>query len=108
MKEANRLTAAITAEAMATPLVMALVVLPTASRSAMIWRALRSPSSMSCQAISPMPLALSEMGPKESMATLLPVWLSMPMPIMATRVQHVERICVAAVQQQGEDEADAR
>ena len=85
MYEANRLTAAITAEAMATPLVMALVVLPTASRSAMIWRAfLVSSSSMSCQAISPMPLALSEIGPYESIATLLPVWLSMPMPTMAT------------------------
>ena len=35
-------TAAMTAEPMATPLVMALVVLPTASRSAMIWRALAS------------------------------------------------------------------
>ncbi len=67
-------TAAMTAEPMATPLVMALVVLPTASRSAMIWRALASLRRMPCQAISPMPLALSEMGPKESMATLLPVW----------------------------------
>ena len=37
--EPNRDTAAMTAEPMATPLVMALVVLPTASRSAMIWRA---------------------------------------------------------------------
>ncbi len=39
--EPNSDTAAITAEPMAMPLVMALVVLPTASRSAMIWRALR-------------------------------------------------------------------
>ena len=31
-----------------------------------------------------MPLALSEMGPNESMATLLPVRVSMPMPVMAT------------------------
>ena len=79
MKEPNSATAAITAEPMAIPLVMALVVLPTASRSAMIWRA---PSSR--PAISPMPLALSEMGPKESMATLLPVSVNMPMPVMAT------------------------
>ena len=40
MKEPNRATAAMTAEPMATPLVMALVVLPTASRSVMILRAL--------------------------------------------------------------------
>ena len=39
MKLANSDTAAITAEPMAMPLVMALVVLPTASRSARIWRA---------------------------------------------------------------------
>ena len=68
-----------TAEPMATPLVMALVVLPTASRSVMIRRALSSRA-----AISPMPLALSEIGPKESMATLLPVSVSIPMPVMAT------------------------
>ncbi len=70
---------------MATPLVIALVVLPTASRSVMIFRALTvSSSSIPCQAISPIPLALSEIGPKESMATLLPVRVSMPMPVMAT------------------------
>ena len=39
MKLANRLTAAMTALPMATPLVMALVVLPTASRSASVCRA---------------------------------------------------------------------
>ena len=39
MKLANSDTAAITAEPMAMPLVSALVVLPTASRSARIWRA---------------------------------------------------------------------
>ena len=39
MKLAKRLTAAMTAEPMAMPLVSALVVLPTASRSARIWRA---------------------------------------------------------------------
>ncbi len=79
MKEPKSATAAITAEPIAMPLVMALVVLPTASRSAMIWRALSSRP-----AISPMPLALSEMGPKESMATLLPVSVNMPMPAKAT------------------------
>ncbi len=70
---------------MATPLVMALVVLPTASRSAMICCAFSSfLSRVPLQDISPMPLALSAMGPKESMATLLPVRVSMPMPVMAT------------------------
>ena len=39
MKLANSETAAMTAEPMAMPLVSALVVLPTASRSARIWRA---------------------------------------------------------------------
>ncbi len=39
MKLANSDTAAMTAEPMAMPLVIALVVLPTASRSARIWRA---------------------------------------------------------------------
>ncbi len=79
MKEPKSETAAMTAEPMAIPLVMALVVLPTPSRSAMIWRA-----SLSKPAISPMPLALSEMGPKESIATLLPVRVNMPMPVRAT------------------------
>ncbi len=71
--------AAITAEAMAICLVIALVVLPTASRSARIFQAF-----LPTWAISPMPLALSEIGPKASMATLLPVWESMPMPTIAT------------------------
>ena len=79
MNEPKRATAAMTAEPMATPLVIALVVLPTASRSVMI---LRAPSGI--EAISPMPLALSEIGPKESMETRLPAWVSQPIPISAT------------------------
>src|SRR5512138_2551170 len=64
---------------------MALVVLPTASRSAMIcWASLVALSVLPDQAISPMPLALSEIGPNESIATLLPVRVNMPMPVMAT------------------------
>jgi hypothetical protein len=83
--EPNSETAAITADPMATPLVIALVVLPTASRSAMIcWASLVALSSWPLQLISPIPLALSAIGPKESMATLLPVSVSMPMPVMAT------------------------
>ena len=78
-KEPKSATAAMTAEPMAIPLVMALVVLPTASRSAIILRAFGS-----IPAISPMPLALSEMGPKESIDTLLPVSVNMPMPVRAT------------------------
>src|SRR6185436_18413079 len=78
-------TAAITAEPIATPFVMALVVLPTASKSAMIcWASLVSLSVLPDQAISPMPLALSEMGPNESIATLLPVKVNIPIPVMAT------------------------
>src|SRR3989304_6128833 len=85
IKEPKRETAAITADPIAIPLVIALVVLPTASRSAIIWRAATvSLSSCPCQAISPIPLALSEIGPKESMATLLPVRVSIPMPVIAT------------------------
>ena len=68
-----------TAVAMAMPLVTALVVLPTASRSARIWRAF-----LSMPVISPMPLALSAMGPKASMLMLLPVRVSCPMPHRAT------------------------
>lgn len=79
MNEPNNATAAITAEPIATPLVIALVVLPTSSSWLITLRAF---SSM--PAISPMPLALSEIGPKESIATLLPVSVSMPMPVMAT------------------------
>ncbi len=50
MKEPKSETAAMTADPIATPLVIAFVVLPTASRSAMIWRAF-----LSKPAISPMP-----------------------------------------------------
>ncbi len=64
MKEAKSEVAAITAVAMANPLVRALVVLPTASSLAtMRWAGLSSPPSLSAPDISKMPLALSEMGP---------------------------------------------
>ena len=80
-KEANRATAAITAEPMAKPLVTALVVLPTASRPTMI----RSASPSNSPAISAMPAALSATGPKVSSATMMAVVDSMPMPDRATR-----------------------
>ena len=81
----NKDTAAITADPIAIPFVIALVVFPTASRSAIICRAAAvSGSSCPCHAISPIPLALSEIGPKESMATLLPVNVNIPIPVIAT------------------------
>ena len=67
--------------AMAMPLVMALVVLPTASRSVRISAA---SSSMSPD-ISAMPWALSETGPKVSMATMTPTVVSSPQPANAMR-----------------------
>ncbi len=75
----NSATAAITAEPIATPLVTALVVLPVASRSSITSRAL-----FSRFAISPMPLALSEIGPNASIEMVLPVRLNMPMPVSDT------------------------
>ena len=79
--EANRATAAMTAEPMAKPLVTALVVLPTASRATMI----RSGSPSKLPVISAMPAALSATGPKVSSATMMPVVESMPMPARAIR-----------------------
>ena len=81
MNEENRATAAMTAEPMATPLVIALVVLPTASRLTMT----RSASPVNSPDISAMPAALSETGPKESSEMIIPVVDSMPMPTRATR-----------------------
>src|SRR5579883_757913 len=80
-KEANRATAAMTAEPMATPLVIALVVLPTASRLTMI----RSASPVNSPDISATPAALSATGPKLSSDTTIPVADSIPMPVSATR-----------------------
>ena len=81
MNEAKRATEAMTAEPMATPLVMALVVLPTASRLTMI----RSASPVNSPDISAMPAALSDTGPKLSSDTTMPAVASNPMPMRATR-----------------------
>ena len=70
-----------TAEAIANPLVTALVVLPTASRPTMM----RSASPSKLPDISAIPAALSATGPKVSSATMMPVAASMPMPDRATR-----------------------
>ena len=81
MNERNRAVAAITAVAIARPLVRALVVLPTASSLATILLALESsPSSFSAPDISKMPFALSEIGPKVSIASIKPVVERRPRP----------------------------
>ena len=72
--------AASTAVAIAMPLVIALVVLPTASSSVRIW----APSGLTSPDISAMPWALSETGPKVSMATITPTVVSRPQPASAT------------------------
>jgi hypothetical protein len=69
--------AARTAVAMAIPLVMALVVFPTASRPVMISSA-RSPRPPD---ISAMPWALSVTGPYVSIDTITPTVVSIPMPV---------------------------
>ena len=71
----------VTAEPMATPLVMASVVFPTASRLTMT----RSASPVNSPDISAMPAALSDTGPKLSFETTMPAVASKPMPIRATR-----------------------
>src|SRR5579863_3270629 len=77
----NSDTDAITAEPMATPLVMALVVLPTASRLTMT----RSASPVNSPDISATPAALSDTGPKLSSDTTMPAVDSMPIPVSETR-----------------------
>lgn len=78
--EPNSAAAASTAVAMAMPLVMALVVLPTASRSVRTC----APAPSTSPDISAMPWALSETGPKVSMATMTPTVVSRPVPARAT------------------------
>jgi hypothetical protein len=63
------------------PLVMALVVLPTASRSVRIC----APGPSTSPDISAMPCALSLTGPKVSIATMTPTVVSRPQPASATR-----------------------
>ena len=62
------------------PLVIALVVLPTASSSVRI----AAPRSSTSPDISAMPWALSETGPKVSIATMTPTVVSRPHPASAT------------------------
>ena len=65
---------------MAIPLVMAFVVLPTASSSVRIC----DPAPCTSPDISAMPWALSETGPKVSMATMTPTVVRSPQPARAT------------------------
>ena len=73
--------AARTAVAIAMPLVMAFVVLPTASSSVRIC----APSPCTSPDISAMPWALSLTGPKVSIATMTPTVVSRPQPASAMR-----------------------
>src|SRR5690606_7045608 len=77
----NSAVAASTAVEIAMPLVIALVVLPTASNSVRICAP--SPSVRSPD-ISAMPCALSDTGPKVSIATMTPTVVSSPVPANAT------------------------
>ena len=76
----NRAVAASTAVAIAMPLVIALVVLPIASR----WVRATAASPSTSPDISAMPWALSVTGPKESMETMTPTVVSRPVPASAT------------------------
>ena len=80
VNEPNSAVAASTAVAIAMPLVIALVVLPTASSSVRI----AAPFSSTSPDISAMPWALSETGPKVSIATMTPTVVSRPQPASAT------------------------
>ena len=62
------------------PLVMALVVLPIASRRVSTC----APSPVTSPDISAMPWALSETGPKVSIDTMTPTVVSRPVPASAT------------------------
>ncbi len=81
VKDPNKAVAASTAVAIAMPLVMALVVLPTASREVRI--AAASPSAAAPD-ISAMPWALSLTGPKVSIEMITPTVVSSPVPARAT------------------------
>ena len=78
--EPNSAVAASTAVAIAMPLVIALVVLPIASR----WVSACAPSPSTSPDISAMPWALSVTGPKESIDTITPTVVSRPVPAIAT------------------------
>ena len=78
--EPNSAVAASTAVAIAMPLVIAFVVLPTASSAV----STSAPSGEISPDISATPWALSEIGPKVSIATMTPTVVSRPVPASAT------------------------
>ena len=78
-KAPNSAVAASTAVAIAMPLVIALVVLPTASSEV----STLAPSSLTSPDISAMPCALSDTGPKVSIETMTPTVVSRPVPASA-------------------------
>ena len=80
VKAPNSAVAASTAVAIAIPFVIAFVVLPTASRVVRIC----APSPLTSPDISAMPCALSEIGPKVSIATITPTVVRSPVPARAT------------------------
>jgi hypothetical protein len=80
VNEPKRAVAASTAVAIAMPFVMAFVVLPTASSEV----STAAPSPCTSPDISAMPCALSDTGPKVSMATMTPTVVSRPQPASAT------------------------
>src|SRR3990172_1445768 len=96
MNERKRETAAMTAVAMASPLVSALVVFPTASSLATI-RCASIPDGVlglpfRAPDISKMPLALSEMGPNVSSARMNPVVARRPRPARAMPYAESEKL----------------
>src|ERR1022692_2425891 len=91
----NSAVAASTAVAMAIPLVIALVVLPTASRRVSTC----APSPSTSPDISAMPWALSETGPNVSIETMTPTVVSSPGRRQRHREQRDGR--VAGAEQEG-------
>ncbi len=88
-KEPNSDVAAMTAVAMAMPLVMAFVEFPTASNPVRISEARPSNSPD----ISAMPCALSEIGPYVSIETMTPTVVSIPMPVSEMKYRRSSRLC---------------
>ena len=93
--------AASTAVAIAIPLVIAFVVLPTASKLVRIF----APSPLTSPDISAMPCALSEIGPKVSIATMTPTVVSRPVP--ASEIARSESTMLPPPKRNAPNTADA-
>ncbi|CAB5011405.1 unannotated protein [freshwater metagenome] len=101
MNAPNNAVAARTAVAIAIPLVIALVVLPTASSDVRIFE----PSPSTSPDISAIPCALSEIGPNVSMATITPTVVSKPVP--ANAIARSERTILPPPSKNAPNTADA-